>query len=574
MSILDWFVLLAFLAYTIWDGTRSGSKAASIRDYFLAGRSMPWWAMGLSVMATQASAITFISATGLAFMEDMRFVQVYLAVPFAMVILSLTIVPFFYKKEVYSAYEVLEERFGLGTRLLTSGLFLVSRGLALGTVIAAPAYVLALILGLPLWITILIIGITATIYTMLGGVVGVIKTDVKQMAIMLFGVFFALFWVWYKMPPGIGMAESVQLAGALGKLNSLSLNFDISDKYNLWSGVLASLFLMLSYFGSDQTQVQRYLTAKSLKDAQNSLLLSAVAKVPMQFIILFLGVMMYIFYIFHPGPLSFRTAELEGYNAQDEIGQTLRESHFNALQSARTNAALAYVESGADASKAEFYETDAAVRYVRDKELRRLSEATGTEFNDTNYIFPYFIITEMPAGIIGLIIAAIFAAALSSIDSALNALSTCSIVDWYQRLHRRKRSDIHYLRASRLSTLIWGIVATAAALALGETNSIIELVNQIGSYFYGSILGVFILMLYFRKVHGKAAVIALISGMMVVFLADLMYVQHGSMFLFGVHDIPAGAQKMWSYLWLNPIGTGTVVLVGWVTSILAAQTQR
>lgn len=302
MHWIDWLVLFAFLAYTIWDGTRQGKESENIEGFFLANRSMPWWAMGLSVMATQASAITFIGTTGQAYVEDMRFVQIYLAVPFAMIILCMTLVPFFNKLQNFSAYEVLEERFGLSTRLFTSFLFLMSRGLGLGIIIAAPSYVLAILLNLPLSTTILIIGITATLYTMVGGISGVIRTDVKQMAVMMFGLGFCFYWIHHQLPPNVDFSDSLYLAGTLGKLDALDISFDISEKYNIWTGVFAALFLMLSYFGTDQSQVQRYLTAKSLNDARKSLLLSAYAKVPMQFFILLLGVMLYVFYIFGSAP--------------------------------------------------------------------------------------------------------------------------------------------------------------------------------------------------------------------------------------------------------------------------------
>lgn len=567
MALFDWLILFGFLIFTIWEGARSGVKATNIRDYFLAGRTMSWWSMGLSVMATQASAITFISATGLAFTENMKFIQMYLSVPFAMVILCVTLVPFFYNRETYSAYEVLEQRFGLATRLLTSALFLISRGLALGTVIAAPAYVLALLLGIKLHFTIIIIGVIATLYTMAGGIAGVIKTDVKQMAIMLFGVFFSIGFIWYNLPNEVGFGGAVKLAGALGKLESIDWSLDFSDRYNVWSGVIAGLFLMLSYFGSDQTQVQRYLTAKSLKDARESLLVSAVAKVPMQFIILFLGVLLYVFYIFSSGPITFRTSQVNDVSGGYEIRHEMRESMYQNVFEQRKSIALEYL-SGNESKKENFLELDEKLASIRKEEIADRESIDGIEYNDTNYIFPYFILSEMPVGVIGLIIAAIFAAALSSIDSALNALSTCSIVDWYQRLHKKPRDDIHYVKASRISTLMWGVLATLAALALGETGSIIELVNQLGSYFYGSILGIFVLLLWFKNVEGNAAIIALATGMITVFFCDNFYTIDGEIIHSWFTSIPNEANPMLSYLWLNPIGTGVVVFVGWILGLL------
>lgn len=575
MGIIDWIVLLAFLGYTVWDGARSGSASKDIKGYFLANNTMPWWAMGLSVMATQASAITFIGTTGLAFTEDMRFVQVYLAIPFAMIILCVTLVPFYNRLNNFSAYEVLEERFGLHTRLLTSFLFLLSRGLALGTVIAAPAYVLSLMMNLPLDITILIIGLTATIYTSLGGVSGVIRTDVKQMSVMIFGLLFSFGFIIWSLPKQVHFTDALFLAGTLNKLKAIDFHFNLGDKYNIWSGVIASLFLMLSYFGSDQTQVQRYLTAKSLSDAKGSLLMTAFAKVPMQFIVLLLGVMLYVFYIFSPSPITFQNVNAAAATQKQQISSERLQKSFQDLHSERKAAALQLLKNPDNTiDKARFKELDARMNHVRAKELHHLDVIEKSKLNDTNYIFPYFILNSMPTGLIGLIIAAIFAAALSSIDSSLNALSTCSIIDWYQRLHKEKKSDSHYLKASRGATFLWGFLATGSALALGETNSIIELVNQIGSYFYGSILGVFILLLWVKRANGRSAFIGLIVGMIVVYFVDSLYHNPatGQIGLYLSHifnsgaSVPAGDVKMVEYLWLNPIGTGVVVLVGYVLS--------
>lgn len=568
MSLVDWVILGSFLVYTIWDGTRSAKSSKNIDEYFLANRSMPWWAMGLSVMATQASAITFIGTTGQAFTHDMRFVQVYLSMPFAMVILALTLVPFYHRLRNYSAYEVLEQRFGLSTRLLTSALFLISRGLALGTIIAAPSYVLSLLLGTDLSFTIILIGFVATIYTMFGGISGVIRTDVKQMTIMLFAIGFSFFWMWHQLPQNVSFGDAVYLAGTLNKLNTIDWSFDLSEKYTVWSGLFAGLFLMLSYFGSDQSQVQRYLTARSLRDAQESLLVSAFAKVPMQFVILFLGVLLYVFFIFVPSPISFRTIDpiTHSINQTDESKQA--EQLYSNLHELRKEKAELVLIQPTEANKEAFIQADKAMNNLKSLEMDRRAAELNTDLNDTNYIFPYYILKHIPMGLIGLIIAAIFAAALSSIDSTLNALSTCSIVDWYQRLHKTKRSDEHYLNASRLTTLFWGILATISAIALGETKSIIELVNQIGSYFYGSILGVFVLLLWVPRATAKGALSGLIIGMITVFVFDSLYFNetHQLFFQSSLFSSSISGTKLLSYLWLNPIGTTAVVLVGVILS--------
>lgn len=571
MSWIDWIILIAFLAYTIWDGTKN-KDTGNIEGFFLADRTMPWWAMGLSVMATQASAITFIGTTGQAYVEDMRFVQMYLAIPFAMIILCMTLVPFFHKMRNFSAYEVLEDRFGLPTRLFTSLLFLISRGLALGTVIAAPSYVLSVLLELPLTTTILIIGLIATLYTMVGGITGVIMTDVKQMAIMIFGICFSFYWILHLLPDSVGISGALDLAGHIGKLQALDFSFDLGQKYSVWSGVIAAIFLMLSYFGTDQTQVQRYLTAKSLKDAKQSLMLTAYAKVPMQFFILLLGVMLYVFYIFAPAPITFRPIDTTAANQEQKISGELLHNRYQELHEQRRKAAKSLVSGIAtDDEIRHFRQSDAELNQVRQAELERQEQITQSDLNDTNYIFPHFILSKIPIGIVGLIVAGIFAAALSSIDSELNALSTISIVDWYKRLHDEKRSELHYLRSSRVATLVWGLLATLAAIALGETASIIELVNKIGSYFYGSILGVFVLLLWVRPSNGYGAFIGLITGMGTVFAFDRLYYNTADKaytFLSPLADVPDHLDKAIEYLWLNPVGTGVVVLVGWGISYL------
>lgn len=570
MHWIDWLVLIAFLGYTIWDGTRRGKDETNIEGFFLAGRTMPWWAMGLSVMATQASAITFIGTTGQAYVEDMRFVQTYLGIPFAMIIICMTLVPFFHKMRNFSAYEVLEERFGLSTRLFTSLLFLISRGLALGTVIAAPSYVLALLLDFPLTPTILIIGITATFYTMIGGITGVIRTDVKQMAVMIFGLGFCFYWILQHLPENVDLSDALYLAGTLGKLEALDLNFDLSEKYNVWSGVIAAIFLMLSYFGTDQTQVQRYLTAKSLKDARQSLMLTAYAKVPMQFFILLLGVMLYVFYIFGSPPITFRASEPQGQQQHEVVAGEMLQQEYNNIYLDRKQAAQQLLKNKTPQNAEALRKADRQLVEVRQSELQRQERITGSSLNDTNYILPYFILNQIPVGIIGLIVAGIFAAALSSIDSELNALSTVFIVDWYKRLDTRDRGQAWYLKSSRWATFSWGFLATLAALALGETRSIIELVNKIGSYFYGSILGVFILLLFVKRANGAGTLTGLITGMLTVFAFDRLYdnpVTGEYTFVAPWNIIPNGFEKTIEYLWLNPVGTATVVIVGITVSI-------
>lgn len=561
MSHWDWIILLCFFAYTLWDGMRQNAQTSNVEDLLLANRRMPWWAVGLSVLATQASAVTFIGTTGQAYMHDMKFVQFYLGTPIAMVILSLTLVPLYHRTQAYTAYEILEKRFGLATRLSTSFLFLLSRGLATGVTIAAPAYVLALILDIPLNITIIIIGISATLYTMYGGIGGVIRTDIKQMALMIVGLVFCFFWIAASMPHEIGFQDSLRLAGALGKLETIDLSFDPGEKYNIWSGIIAGTFLMIAYFGTDQSQVQRYLTSRSLADAKGSLLMSAFVKIPMQFFILLLGVLLYVFYAFGERPLLFSPQE----NLQPHLAAEIveLESEFAQVQALREEAAIAYLETPSDPTKQQLRSLDNQAQLLRQEALIQLAAETGKDKDDTNYVFPYFILHEIPKGLIGLIVAAILAAALSSIDSILNSLTAASIMDWYKRLHRQERPERHYLRMARMTTLIWGLLATATALSFGETESIVELINKIGSYFYGSILGVFIL-LWIKRASGFSAITGLIIGILSVYALSLLHHEIGGGAYAWFWETPKGYERSLEYLWLNPIGTGVVVVVGYL----------
>jgi Na+/proline symporter len=562
MHWIDWLVLTTFFIYTLWDGLRHQARTENLEDLMLARRNVSWWAAGLSVMATQASAITFIGTTGQAYMEDMRFLQVYLGLPLAMIILSGTLVPFFYRTRAYTAYELLERRFGLNVRLATSFLFLLSRAASLGITIAAPAYVLALILAVPLDWTIVIIGATATVYTMFGGISGVIRTDMKQMVLMLAGLVFCFFWIGHEMPEEVSFGDSLALAGAAGKLRTIDFDFDPSEKYNFWSGLLAGLFLMLSYFGADHSQVQRYLTARSLTDARGSLLLSAIVKIPIQFFILLLGAYLYVFYVFADRPLLF-VPDTDRSAMQEQI--ITGDADFERLQAERKAAALALLSNPTDAEQRQrFQRLDRSVAHLREAEIVRLEAASDDSRNDTNYVLPYFVLTRLPIGVVGLIVAAILAAALSSIDSMLNSLAASSVIDWYQRLQNHRRSEGHYLYAARLATALWGILATLSALVFGETDSIIELVNEVGSYFYGPILGVFLL-LWVPKATGRSALIGLSVGLAVVFLAGSFYHAETGTAVF--LRMPFGGEigelrPVLSYLWLNPIGVAATVLVG------------
>lgn len=565
MDYLDWAVLGLFFAYTIWDGMRANQGDKTVEKMLLAGRSQNWWIIGISVMATQASAITFIGATGQSFMHDMRFLQVYLGLPLAMVILSVTLVPFFYRLKVYTAYEALEQRFGLGVRLTTSAFFLISRGASLGITIAAPAYVLALILDWELTPTILLIGGVATVYTLFGGMAAVLRTDMKQMFLMLIGLIFCFFYLIYRLPEDVSYGDSLRLAGELGKLQILDFNWDLSEKYNIWSGLIAGLFMMLSYFGADQSMVQRYLTAKSLTDARFSLIFSAILKIPMQFFILLLGVNLFVFYLFEDRPLLFFPDE--------EAVVSEQVMDFAEIHQQRQAQAKIFLTNPETAEYGEQLQIlDRKANALRWAEIHRLEEDKMESRNDTNYVLPYFILNELPMGIAGLLIAAILAATLSSIDSMLNSLTASTVVDWYQRLGKRKRSERHYLGMTYLSTAFWGIFATLTALLFGETESIIELVNQLGSYFYGPILGVFLL-LWTKRANGRSVLLGLLGGLALVFWVG-SWQSHcdtgETAFFLPLGNYPAGYRAMVEYLWLNPIGLIATWLLGFLLGKKAA----
>lgn len=556
MRPLDWLVFLVYLGYIVIVGSLRGRGSRTTRDYFLAGRSLPWWAIGLSVMATQASAITFIGTTGQGYVDGMRFVQFYLGLPVAMVILCVTLVPLFYRAKVYTAYEYLEQRFDAKTRLLTSILFLISRGLALGVVVSAPSVVLSILLGWDLRATVIIVTLAAMVYTILGGIRAVIWTDVQQMILMLGALVICPIIIYSKLPDGVSLGDTFYLAGVTERLQSLDASPDMRNKYTLWSGLIAGTFLMLSYFGCDQSQVQRYLTSRSLRDSRLSLLLNAFVKLPMQFFILFVGVLLFVFYQFERPPLAFNRQSVE------RIAGSPHASEYDALKSRyqnvfgeRQQAAEDVIAARRDGNKdhvrkakVRFQLLDNEISDIREQCGDLMSQATGEKYNDTNYIFPDFVIRYLPAGLVGLVIAAIFAAAMSSMDSELNSLSTASIMDIYKRHIMKDADERHYLMISRLATLFWGVIAGLFATYAVSLGSLIEAVNKVGSYFYGSLLGVFVLALGVRRAKGDGAFFGLLAGMGAVYLVSRM--------------------TNIAFLWFNIVGCVVVVMVGLLVSLI------
>ena len=555
MHPIDWTIIAIYLVWIVWDGLRLTKRSNELEGYFLASRSIPWWAVGLSVMATQLSAITMIGTTGQGYADGMRFLQFYYALPIAMIVLSMTLVPFFHNAKVYTAYEYLEQRFDAKTRAFTSLLFLLSRSMSLGVVISAPAVVLAVVMGISVTNTVLLIALPTAVYTMFGGVQAVTWTDVKQMVLIVVGLVAAIVVLVLALPDGVGIPQALRLAGATGRLQTFDFTFDLTNQYTFWSGTIAALFLFCSYFGTDQSQVQRYLTARSVDEARDSLLMSAYWKIPLQALVLLVGVFVFLFYLFTPPPLLFNRVhdrELRDGPRAGEFQQL--ESRFAAAAAARSAAGMAFSQADASGNAAAaaaasetFKQREADVRVIRGEALTFVRQATGdTSYNDVNYVFPTFIMTRMPVGLIGLLIAAIFAAAMSTISAEMAALSTATVIDFYRRFARPDADDRHYLRVSRLATGFWGLFASAVAVWAAELGSLIEVVNRFGSFFYGSILGVFILAVGFPRATANGAFIGLLAGM-------------GSVAW-------AASYTSVAFLWHNVIGAVAVVVVGLAVS--------
>jgi Na+/proline symporter len=547
MRTLDWLVLFASLASIIAYGLYRSRGSNTVDRYLLAGKSMPWYAMALSIMATQASAITFISTTGQSYVDGMRFVQFYFGLPIAMVVICATAVPIFHHAKVYTAYEYLENRFDAKTRALASVIFLCQRGLSAGLTIYAPAIVLSAILGWPERVTTLLMGATVVTYTVAGGIKAVTWSDVQQMCIIFFGLLVALVTVFVLLPSTVSLRDAVFLAGAAGRLNAVTTHFDWNDRFNIWSGLLGGTFLFLSYFGCDQSQVQRYLTGRSIAESRLSLLFNAVAKIPMQFFILFIGAMVFVFYLFVQPPLLFQRTELARIESAG-VAQPVASDYQHAFEARRAAAlALAAAHRAGDGAaeareEASYRAAQRAIDSTRARAAKLVETVGGPkDFSDTNYIFLTFVTRYLPVGIVGLVIAVIFAATMSASSGEINSLATVTIVDIYRRHFRRNRSDHHYLNASRWATLFWGAYAVAFAGLGNRLGPLIVAVNVVGSLFYGSLLGCFVLAFGFRRVRGTAAFAGMLAGEAAIFAA----------FLF----------TSISWLWYNAIGCVVVVVI-------------
>ncbi|CAA0150934.1 Sodium:solute symporter [Tenacibaculum maritimum] len=544
MELLDWIVLSITLVFIVGYGTYVTRKNASVDDYIRGGNDTKWWTIGLSVMATQASAITFLSTPGQAFHSGMGFVQFYFGLPIAMVVICMVFIPIYHQLKVYTAYEFLENRFDLKTRTLAAFLFLVQRGLAAGITIFAPAIILSAVLGWNLISLNIIIGVLVIIYTVSGGTKAVNVTQKQQMIIIFLGMLIAFYLVMQYLPKEITFVKALEIAGASGKMNVLDFSFDFSNRYTVWTGLIGGTFLMLSYFGTDQSQVQRYLSGKSARESQLGLIFNGLLKVPMQFFILLVGVMVFVFYQFNPSPLNFNPKANEAVysSAYATTYKQLQETHQE-IEQRKKELLLNGIQTNELVSIKALNEQDAEVKDAA-KEIIKKADAS-VETNDKDYVFIHFILNNLPRGLIGLLLAVILSAAMSSTASELNALASTTAIDLYKRNVAANRSEEHYVKASKWFTLGWGILAILVACVANLFDNLIQLVNIIGSIFYGNVLGIFLLAFFVKFVKGNAVFIAAIITQMLIVL------------VWYVDWLP--------YLWLNLLGC--VLVMGIATCI-------
>ena len=557
MSTIDWTIMSLFLGFVVVYGVWKTRGKTDLEGYLLANRNTPWYAVAFSIMATQASAITFLSTPGLAYTEGMRFIQFYFGLPIAMIILSVTAVPIFHKLRVYTAYEYLEQRFDLKNRTLGSVLFLTQRGLAAGFTIFAPALIISVLLGWNIQLTIFLIGGLVIIYTTSGGTEAVNKTHMLQMIIITVGMVTAFVMIFHLLPTDISFMDATRVAGKMGKLNPIDFSFNWRDRYNFWSGIIGGTFLALSYFGTDQSQVQRYLSGRSVRESRLGLLANGIIKIPMQFGILLIGVMIFVFYQFETPPLFFNsieTATIQNSSyAEDYEELESQYAHLFEEKQEHIRDMLTAIEADNELDIGDALQEIQAVRAteleVKEAATELLLKANpNADTNDTNYVFLSFVINFLPVGLIGLILAAILSASMSSTSAELNALATTTVIDIYKRLFKQDASEKHYLFVSKLATVFWGVYAITFALYANRLGSLIEAVNILGSLFYGTILGIFLVAFYFKNIGGDATFVAAIIAETVVL---------GCYFF---TDIP--------YLWYNVIGCIVLIVVASLLNVM------
>ncbi|MDH5367567.1 MAG: sodium:solute symporter [Cyclobacteriaceae bacterium] len=572
MSVLDWVVLFSTLVFIVAYGVWKTRGSRDIENYLKGGNEAKWWAIGISIMATQASAITFLSTPGQAYADGMRFIQFYFGLPIAMIILSITFVPLFYKLKVFTAYEFLETRFDLKTRSLTAILFLVQRGLAAGITIYAPSIILSTLLGWNLGATNLFIGALVIVYTVSGGTKAVTQTQKQQMAVMMGGMIIAGIMVINMLPESVSFTDAVHVAGKMGKLNMVNFEFDLDDRYNFWSGITAALFLFMSYFGTDQSQVQRYLTGRSIKESRLGLMMNGLLKVPMQFVILFIGVMVFVFYQFYQPPVFFNKVAKQQVE-QSAYAEDLKnlEQEYTTIFDEKKEAIhglITAVNKGDDARVAlekenvlSLEEKSNSIRQEVKDVVKKASPNTDT--NDKDYVFMTFVMDNLPIGLIGLLFAVIFSAAMSSTASELNALASTTTIDLYKRSIKKKETDMHYVTSSKWFTFLWGLIAIIFATYLSQFENLIQAVNLLGSLFYGAILGVFIVAFYLKYIKSNAVFIGAIMAEAIVVYIHFMN--------------SSGTAPDWltmGYLWYNVVGCVLVVIFGFLLQVIIGSKEK
>tara|TARA_B100000575_G_scaffold58110_1_gene43905 strand:- start:1941 stop:3590 length:1650 start_codon:yes stop_codon:yes gene_type:complete len=549
MGILDWVVLIFSIGFIVLYGIWKNIKNKDLQEYFKGSNKSRWWTIGISVMATQASAITFLSTPGQAYSDGMGFIQFYFGLPFAIIIVSMFFLPIYHKLKVFTAYEFLEKRFNKKTRNLASILFLIQRGLAAGITIYAPAIIMSLILKWPLYLLIIIIGSLVTFYTLIGGTKAVNVTQKQQMFVIFIGLFITVYYIFKGIPKEFSLNEVLQIAGANGKLDILNFDLDFKSRYTFWSGITGGLFLALSYFGTDQSQVQRYISGKSLRESQKGLFFNAIFKIPMQFFILFIGVSVFVFYQFNMSPINFNSAALEKvrnskFNTEFEI---LEQKHKE-IQEEKFFLMRTFSKSNGIQEIKKLQESESLIRNDAKSLISKVSPSS--EINDKDYVFINFIVNNLPSGIIGLLISVILCAAMSSTASELNALAACSYLDIY-RNNFNVKSNYSDLQMSKFMTFIWGLIAIIFALIATLAENLIQLVNIIGSIFYGTILGIFLVGFFFKKIQAKNIFNSALSTQILIFI------------IFYLDVI--------GYLWLNFIGSFLTVLLAYILQKLTKE---
>jgi len=553
MSSLDWIVLVITISGIVLYSVQKGQQHKTLDSYLLSNKDLKWSTIGLSIIATQASAITFLSTPGQAYDDGMRFAQLYFGVPLAMIVLSVTFVPLFHKMNIYTAYEFLEKRFDFKTRILGAVLFLIQRGLAVGFTIYAPSMVLSNILGWNIYVTSIVIGFIIIFYTVIGGTRSISYAHRQQMFVILFGMALAGIMVVDKIPDDISFDDAVIVADKFGKLNTIDWTFDLSERYNIWSGILGGFFLSLAYFGTDQSQVQRYLSGRSIRQSRIGLMFNGLVKIPMQLLILFMGVMLFVFYQFEKPPIFFNTHQYQKVY-QSEYGLDLqflesRHNEIHTIKKQKIRDMLKAIKNGDDILsnklQADLLVLENKARTVKSEAVQLIAMNTpGTNTNDLDQIFLTFVTSYLPKGLIGLLIAVIISASMSSASSILNALAGTSVIDIYKRVISKKQNEAHYLKVSKYFTVFWGLIAILFALYANNVGNLIQAINILGSLFYGSILGIFLAAFYFKPIQGNSIFLAAIVAQILVFLC----------FIF----------TNISFLWFNVIGCVAVILFGYL----------